>query len=189
MTVGSDPGDGLVFDPARRAGVALGRRRLLRGGLGAAPVLMTLASGSVSAGMCTTCSAHGSMHPSGKQASTACGGRSPTGWSNMQANGWPSTCQPTSKFEDFFKPTLTQQHVRLQKVIAPGGGYDVVACHCVAALLNASTSPPLTPATILSASLAKSIWASYATNGYFEPTAGVRWNSGQIVDWIKTTYS
>ena len=188
MTTGTDREDGARPDLRHQAGVALDRRRLLHAGLSAAPVVMTLASGPVSAGMCTTASAYGSMNPSSTRANTSCGGRSPTAWSTTQANGWPRSLPPTSKFEGSFTPALARS-VNFKKVIDPTGGYDLVASHCVAALLNASSSPSLTPPAVLSAATAKSIWASYATKGYYEPTAGIRWNSGQIVDWIKTTYS
>jgi hypothetical protein len=34
---------------------------------------------------------------------------------------------------------------------------------------------------------AQDIWADYNRLGYFEPTAGVRWDSAQTIDWLKTT--
>lgn len=167
--------------------VALGRRRLLRGGLSAAPVIMTFASGPVSAGLCTTGSAYGSMHPSGKQASTACGGRSPATWTSVPHGQWPIAAN--ALFQTYFAPALTGTNVTLKAVLDPAKGYDPVARNCVAALLNASTSPTLTPAAILGVARAKAVWSSYATKGYFEPTAGIQWNSAKIVEWMTTTYS
>jgi hypothetical protein len=170
-----------------QAALASGRRRLLRGGLGAAPVIMTFASGPVSAGLCKTGSAYGSLHPSGTRTSMTCGGKSPSLWTTTSSGHWP--INSNALFSSYFGPALSGSNVTLKKVVDPSNGYDPVARNCVAALLNASSGPPLTPASILSVAKAKEIWSSYATKGYFEPTAGIRWNSAKIVDWITTTYS
>jgi hypothetical protein len=169
------------------ASAALGRRRLLRGGLSAAPVIMTLASGPVSAGLCRTGSAYGSLNPSGRRTSVTCGGRSPSVWATTNHSHWP--LDANALFSDYFNPGLTGNNVKLKRVVDPSNGYDPVARNCVAALLNASSGPPLTPSSILSLAKAKEIWSSYATRGYFEPTAGIRWDSAKIVDWMTTTYS
>jgi hypothetical protein len=179
-------------DPARpgrriEAAVALGRRRLLRGGLGAAPVIMTLVSGPVSAGLCTTGSAYGSMNPSGTRRTATCGGHSPSVWTATDDSYWP--CDSNALFGSYFSPGLAAGDVKLKKVVDPSKGYDAVARNCVAALLNACCGPPLTPSSILSVAKIKEIWSSYATKGYFEPTAGIQWNSAKIVDWMTTTYS
>jgi len=92
-------------------------------------------------------------------------------------------------FSAYFSPALSDGNLKLKAVLDPSKGYDPVACNCVAALLNASNGPPLTPTSILGVAYVKAIWSSYASKGYFEPTAGIRWSGGQIVDWIKTTYS
>ena len=95
----------------------------------------------------------------------------------------------TPSFSAYFSPALAGNNLTFKKVIDPSNGYDPVARNCLAALLNASTAPPLTPASILGVAKAKAIWSSYATKGYFEPTAGIQWNGAKIVDWITTTYS
>jgi hypothetical protein len=176
-----------ALDRPNPAAIALGRRRLLRGGLGAAPVILTLSSAPVSAGLCTTGSAFGSMHPSGHQASITCGGRTPSAWNSTPHGHWPIS--PNALFQTYFAPALAGTNVSLKNVLDPTKGYDAVAQHCVAALLNASTSPPLTPPAVLGVAYAKAIWSSYATKGYFEPTAGIQWNAAKIDDWIATTYS
>lgn len=184
MTLRIDQHDpGPLADAARKQA----RRRLLLGATRGAPVLMTLASGPVSAALCTTGSTHGSIRPSGKQATTSCAGRSAEVWDTIKNRDWPVAA--STLFKDVFTPALSGNNVTLNKVIDPTKSFDTVARNCVAALLNASTAPPLTPASILSAGLAKTIWTSYATKGYYEPTAGVRWDAPQVVEWIKTTYS
>jgi hypothetical protein len=60
---------------------------------------------------------------------------------------------------------------------------DHVARHIVAALLNAQAG--LTPA--VSVRTVKGIWNEYRSNGYFEPTAGVRWSSDDILTYLAST--
>lgn len=60
---------------------------------------------------------------------------------------------------------------------------DHVARHIVAALLNAQAG--LTPA--VSVRTVKGIWNEYHSNGYFEPTAGVRWLSDDILTYLAST--
>ncbi len=187
MSAETEREDSTESDRRLMPAVVLGRRRLLRGGLSAVPVIMTFASGRVSAGLCTTGSAYGSMHPSGKQASIACGGRTPAAWTLTPHRQWP--IKANALFQTYFTPALTGTTVTLKAVLDATNGYDPVARNCVAALLNASSSPALTPTAILGVALAKAIWSSYATKGYFEPTAGIQWNSAKIVDWMTTTYS
>jgi hypothetical protein len=116
-----------------------------------------------------------------------CGGRSPAVWTGIAPGQWPIS--GNALFSAYFLPALSDGTLKLKEVLDPSKGYDPVACNCVAALLNASNRPPLTPASILGVAYAKAIWSSYASKRYFEPTAGIRWNGAQIVDWITTTYS
>jgi hypothetical protein len=169
-----------------QATVLLARRRLLRGGLSAAPVIMTLASGPVSAGMCQTASAYGSMHPSGTRTSAMCAGLSPALWAAVNGSSYGPFPTNTSFAPPYFTPALANSP-SFKKVIDPNNGFDPVACNCLAAFLNASTGR--TPASILSAATAQAIWTSYKNNGFFEPTAGIHWYGPDIVRWITTTYS
>lgn len=186
MTVELDSAE--AASPRNEPGVAgPARRRLLRGGLGAAPVLMSLVSGPVGAAACIQASAFASLHASGKQPNLPCNGLNTATWFLAPEAQWP--LRPDSKFRQQFSPSLTDANASLRQVVDPNGGYDPVARHLVAALLNTSTNPPKTPAAILTPSTVKSIWTSYATNGYYEPTAGVRWNGMRIVEWILTTFT
>jgi hypothetical protein len=107
----------------------------------------------------------------------------------MNPSQWPTSVSANDLFSAYFSPALSDGQAKLKSVVDPSKGYDPVACHCVCALANASTSPPLTPASILGVAYVKAVWSSYASKGYFEPTAGIRWNGAQIVEWIKTTYT
>ena len=55
--------------------------------------------------------------------------------------------------------------------------------YITAALLNARSGR--TP--VLSETTVRRMWNDVASNGYFEPTAGVRWGPSQIVTYIKST--
>jgi len=186
----SDHEDSAELGRPGRATVILGRRRLLRGGLSAAPVIMTLASSRVSAGGCQTASAYGSLSPSGTRTSaTTCGGRSPEVWATINNSYGPFATN--TPFSACLKPTLANDPSIKKVITDPNGTYDPVARHCLAAFLNASMTPvPLTPASILSVAKVQAIWTSYVNNGgVFEPTAGIKWDGPKIVAWIKTTYS
>src|SRR4051812_13129232 len=80
-------------DPRAQGGVKSNvRRKLLRGGLGAGPVLMTLASRSVLAGtQCQTPSGFASMPTSRHGTQYNCIGRTPGFWKQEQKfPEWPS---------------------------------------------------------------------------------------------------
>lgn len=64
-------------------------------------------------------------------------------------------------------------------------GKEGLAAHLVAAVLNVQAG--YTPESVLDVSRAQGIWSDYSLLGYFEPTAGVHWDSVQIIDWLKTT--
>lgn len=61
---------------------------------------------------------------------------------------------------------------------------DNLGAHIVAALLNAKAG--LTP--VLSETQVIGMWNEWASNGYFEPTANVKWTSAQIVKYIVSTF-
>lgn len=173
------------------------RRRLLRGGL-AAPVLMTVASRPVMAQDCTTSSAHTSLSGSRQVATVPCSGRTPAYWisqSNsqtvkqtaylMEARG---AGQPAATFGSVFSNAYGYGDMTLLQVLQAGqSSFDKagLAAHLVAAVLNAQAG--FTPPSILSVAKAQDIWADYNTLTYFEPTAGVRWDSARTIDWLKTT--
>jgi hypothetical protein len=66
---------------------------------------------------------------------------------------------------------------------AGGGVYASVGSYIAAALLNAAAgkTPYLTAATI------RKMWNDLISLGYFQPTAGVRWNADQIEKYLRST--
>ena len=200
--------------PDQEAGHQRIRRAFLKGGLGAAPVLLTLVSrpvlggqwrvvgggGGGGGGKCFTPSGFVSMPTSQHGQTYYCSGRTPGYWKQSQHFGswvppyypitksWPNK-QEATKFNDVFSPSPYPPDTTLLQVLElMGGPPNDVARHIVAALLNAAAgwTPVLTIAAI------KGIWTEYmntggGTIGYFEPTAGVKWYHDDIVNYLLST--
>jgi len=166
----------------------LSRRRLLRAGLGAAPVLMTIASRPVFAGgtECHTPSSHMSINASVHGKTQYCDGGSPGYWKKTHEGSWPPPYETGTLFDTVFGSASGYPNKTLLYVLdLGGGGKEELARHIVAALLNAAKgwTPVLTVAMVID------IWQSWATLGYYEPTAGIHWDSAQITKYLKTTMS
>jgi len=183
------------------------RRRLLQGGLAAAPVLMTLASRPVLAGgPVQTPSAFTSGNASTPIRGLTSSGQSPGYWKESQNFGaWRPPYYPgtvTSPGQQ--KTTLSSvgesgasQATLFDSVFAPhyrgktlldvlqlgGGPPNDVAGHAVAVVLNIAAG--WTP--VITVKIVQQIWSEYITKGYFEPTAGVHWDAAQIVEYLKST--
>ncbi len=170
-------------------GVRVGRRNLLRGAIGAAPVMLTLVSRPVIGASCTSASAFGSINASRPGPVPSCSGRSPGYWKNNAS--WPAgyiaAGSKATQFDDIFGTAGGYPGKSLLDVLGQGGGgKTALARQIVGALLNAAAQG-LIPPTVFSVGTVKTIWTSFVTNGYYSPTAGVKWNSGDIVTWLKTT--
>jgi len=178
-------------------GPSPGRRRWLRAGASAAPILMTVASRPVLAttvppGFCQSPSGFVSGNASQTTGST-CGGRTPGYWKNTDS--WPEPYAPGNSFCTTFDPTTCVYPGKtLLDVLNLGGGDGTgndVARHIVAALLNASTTPPLVP--VLNADAVKEIWAQYmatggGASGFYSPDSGItKWYAAQIVTYLTST--
>jgi hypothetical protein len=201
--------------------VALDRRRLLRGGLAGAPLLLTLASKPVSATTCTQASSFASINMSRPDRAYSCSGRTPGYW-KQEGKFWdwplPAYCPSANTVagngtaQPVYNPPLNATPTKFNDVFGAAGGYpdktlldvlkmpgndlgrDALARHIVAAVLNAADG--ITPATVLSESAVKNIWASFVAKGYYEPTAGIKWYAdyaepasptGGLIAWLKTT--
>jgi hypothetical protein len=183
---------------------AVSRRSLLRAGLGATPVVLSVASQPVMAttGRCSSASAFGSINASRPSQVDYCGGCKPQYWKATVCHPrWPSGYRPVTSgytpatmFDECFGSRGGYYGKSLLWVLqTTGTGKDEVARHCAAALLNAAKG--LTPPTVLSVQTVKNVWGSYVRRGYYEPTAGIRWyahsstpaGNGGIVEWLVST--
>ncbi len=171
------------------------RRRLLKLDIGSVAMVTTLASrsafgwggghgdGPQCGGGCKTPSAYGSINASRPDKKYTCQGRTPGYWKNH--DGWPSPYNKNTKFKDVFDPSSPFENKTLLEVLETGGGGDYeLGRHIVAALLNAAEG---WTSGVLSVNQVKNIWHEYKTKGYFEPTAGVHWDSAQITDYLQST--
>lgn len=175
------------------AGMAAGRRKLLKLGVGMTPVLMAFASRSAFACHSATPSAFGSVCNSRPDLLQSSNGRSPGFWKNHTGTSyWPQPYYShdikvgkkvikATTFNSVFcttgAPSPFGSTVTLLQVLnSGGGGSTAVARACISALLNARSGR--TPSTILSVDdVINRIWYQYASTGYryFEPIAGIKW--------------
>lgn len=182
------------------ASMSPARRRLLRGGLSVAPVVMASAPRSVMAGgVCVPASSFASVNASRPDLLFNCTGRSPGYWKNHAS--WPNGYFPVdqglnkaTQFNGVFTGSAGYPNKTFLQVLQlQGGGRDAVARHIVAAFLNAKAG--LTLPNVLSWQRVLDIWSSFDRLGYFEPTAGIRWyadsanvsGTGGIIPWLKST--
>ncbi len=182
------------------------RRRLLKGGLSAGPVLITLATRPV-LGCTTDCktpSAFASINVQASHRGTSsppCQGRTPGFWKNCTHNQgqWPSPYRPHSVLDTRarvmqpatlfhcattgFNGTVFSGKTMLDVLCLGGGGTNAVGRHITAALLNAA----MTWTPVLGQTDVRDIWNEYVARGYYEPTAGVKWGADQIVAYLQST--
>lgn len=178
------------------------RRRLLHGGLGVTPVLLTLVSRPVLAQQCFTPSGFVSMPTSTHGTPQTCLGRTPGFWKQDQKFSYwlppyypvQTGKHPPTTFNSVFgtpspfpNSTTFLDALRAEDQGYSGPPYDV-ARHCVATLLNIAQGW----VPVLTRDVVKNIWRSYintggGTTGYFEPTAGVKWYHADIVAYLTST--
>ncbi len=171
------------------------RRRLLQGGLAAAPVLLTLVSRPVLGQQCTSMSGmmSGNTSSPGKHL-VVCTGFTPGYWKQEQHfSSWPSPYIPktvqgvgdskATKFHPCFAGSQFGSKTLLEVLDPSTADRAGLGRHIVAALLNAQSgrTPVLTVAAV------KTIWGECTAKGCYEPTAGVRWYPQDIVAYLKTT--
>lgn len=175
-------------------GASRGRRRLLQGGLGASPLLLTLVSRPVlgQSVQCFTPSGFVSMPTSQHGKPNICRGRTPGYWKQKQHFGaWRAPFRPVATadgpatlFTDVFSSSPYPAGTTFLQVLGMGGGPpNNVARHIVAAVLNVAAD--LAP--VLTIPLLKTIWAEYRAAGFFEPTAGIQWDHAQITAYLEST--
>jgi len=188
-------------DPPGEQGPGTRRRRLLQGGLAATPLLTLVSRPVLGATRCVSASGFHSMPASRPGPEQVCSGRSPGYWKQPHHFGqWPKLYVPgpghseaappgpgepvPTRFNAVFSPSPFEKWMTLLDVLEAGGGPPLdVARHIVAALLNAASG--FTP--VLSVEGVRIMWEEYASMGYFEPTAGVKWYHEEIVDYLLST--
>jgi hypothetical protein len=180
------------------------RRSLIKGGLGAAPVIMTLSSRSAFAWHCKSPSGFVSgnkSHPTVADEGTL----SPFSWTNMsswpapfnKSNGkWPAFYGGTFDGHQFVagtinyqaagKPTVTIHDVMASGAAAgPRGGNLALGAYILAALLNLKKGT--VPSVCLTEDMLFKMFNDCASRGYYLPmptNPTVRWSAQSVIDYL-----
>lgn len=193
------------------------RRRFTKSGLAVSGVLLTLASRPVlGAVQCQSPSGFISGNVSTHGEILYCDGGTPGYWGtnvlppkNTKSSNyhqWPdpyvpgtlkTSCTQTQNPECWTGGTKFHGGVlgfggseygdkSMLQVILLGGDVDSaqLGAHCVAALLNAAKG---WTNNVLTESQVRGMYNDFVNKGYFEPTAGVKWDADDIVAYLVTT--
>lgn len=183
------------------------RRRFTKSGLAISGVILTLASRPVLGDfVCKSPSGFLSGNVSVNGAPQTCSGLTPGYWGNKPEN-WPSpykagTCSiscnhpknwttaSATMFAAVFNcnnhGSIYSAYTMFQVIWLGGGGDpDQLGAHIVSALINARSgyTPVLTETQVIN------MFNEWNQNGYFEPTAGVKWYGADIVAYLQATMS
>lgn len=188
------------------------RRRFLGAGVAASPFLLTLVSQPALGELCFTPSRSLSRNTSLSQAGKdgeCVNAESPGNYSAQQNEGlrrnhgigayhWPAAVPPSTPMHPLFymggtdgvtkfTKTVNQQLVSQTlgeaiTVNAPGQ----VHFHLIAAYLNKmGGNGAVIPDNVLTAQDILGMWQEFATKGYYEPMAGVKWYEEEIKAYLK----
>jgi hypothetical protein len=172
---------------------APGRRRLLTGGLAAAPVALTLASRPVSACYTTKPSAFCSVGGSRAHVAPHSSACSPTYWAGCANTSWPSTCKDangstlkcsvlwgsgclsgvTGYDSNGFQYTCGDATTLKKLCQLTGTSWQLqLAQSCAAAHVNACAGYTT---GIIGTAECRNMYLACRAGGYYEPSAGVKW--------------
>lgn len=176
-----------------------GRRRMLKMGVGVAPIALTFASRSVSACTITTASAVASQSGSrvGTGSTGTSSGYSPATWCNTPLSSWPSSCKETvgtsvysakcsavlgagclsgvSGFDPNSNTTIScNDETRLRQLMRLTGSSTALtlAQHCAAAYVNAAANRY---SGLITTTQVRYMHMNTRNGGFYEPTAGIKW--------------
>lgn len=180
-----------VPDGAERSSVLASRRRMLRRSLATVtPVVTTLASGPVAAGVCLNASGFvstatfASRHPG----LSNCDGVSPAGW--VARTAWPCN-KNTQNFNAIFASgssyKLTLGSVNNPTLLQALQGTNVLAQDVAAAWLNAMSG---VSGYVITTTQAVAIWqALCGGSGTYQPlNVATPWSLAQTQDWLEASW-
>ena len=190
-------------DDASGAQLLASRRRLLRGSVGVAPVVLSLNSGRVMgltnpAGQCASASAFGSMNVSRPRNTVPCSGLSPGYWKQYTIKPWPPGCYPVriaqnaaTKFSGTFTPigpSMTTNTTFLEVIDEPAQAFSTALARAVvAAILNGKSDR--VPLSLLPISQIQAMWTATVNGGrYSVPNSTISWNAAEVVAYITSTW-
>ncbi len=181
------------------------RRRFLGAGVSAAPLVLTMVSQPALGATCFTPSRSLSRNTSVSQNGhygQCTGAESPGNYKAQQTPGtsayhWPASVKPTDPLHPSFKMGTVQGVSKFTKYVggqwvsksfgealninAPGQ----VHFHLIGAYLNKmGGNGAVIPDVAITVEGLLNIWSEYITKGYYEPTAGVRWDAEDIKTYL-----
>lgn len=177
------------------------RRRVLRGGVIGAPVVLSLASSRVMGatnpfGQCQSVSSFGSLNLSRPANTVACSGKSPGYWKNHPGS-WPAGCIATSAygtpttFVSVFSttvPSAPSGTTLFQVINEPWASWSTALSRAVvSAYLNAKSGR--VPLTLLPIATIQAMWNACRSGGlYSVPASNISWTAAQVVTYLESTY-
>jgi hypothetical protein len=163
------------------------RRRLMRAGFAATPVVLTLSGRSAMASVaCLSPSASASInltHSRPGRSGDVCAGLTPGYWKNAADNHGNFTAQ-NNRFDSVYILGFTPE--TMEGVCKLGGGSvdpQELGSHLAAAWCNLAMG--WVPLSVLSLLDLQIMWAQRDTG--YHPVPGVTWSRAQIVTYLKTT--
>lgn len=184
-----------------------GRRRFLgKTALKAAPFVVTLASQPALGATCFTPSRSLSRNTSLSQKDfygECTGAQSPGNYKAQQSPGssysWPASVPPSTPMHPLFKMGNSEGVTKFTKTVkgkvqsqtlgeaisvnAPG----MVAFHLIGAYLNKmGGSGAIISDKAITVDGILTMWREYASKGFYEPTAGIKWYEAQIVGYLQS---
>jgi hypothetical protein len=187
-----DPQGSATVD--RFAKVLPSRRRLITGGLMAAPILASLESRNALAVACLTPSGNLSGNVSTGAQAGLCAGLSAQDWANAMGSAWPGGGSTQSI--DFHPLFIAGAHANfggdnLKKVVGRWASADEAESlggYIVAAYLNVLKNLVMIPGFDQTGliNLLKGIWGDYAVNGFYRvnPSPAGQWGASQIKSYL-----
>jgi hypothetical protein len=181
------------------------RRRFLGAGVSAAPLVLTMVSQPALGATCFTPSRSLSRNTSVSQNGyygECTGAESPGNYKAQQTPGtsayhWPASVKPTDPFHPTFKMGTVQGVSKFTKYVngqwvskSFGEALNIEASgqvhfHLIGAYLNKlGGNGAVIPDVAITVEGLLNIWSEYITKGYYEPTAGVRWDAEDIKTYL-----
>jgi hypothetical protein len=179
--------DNIVTPSAPPVFAGESRRRFTKAGLAASGVILSLASKPGMA--CEICASPSGSLSGGLNShhgpAPVCNGRPPSYWHTCST--WPSGCNSSNHFRTVFHVPSSQSMYyppTCGQAVNPQGLNDGGLGSCLmAAYLNACAGYT----SYLTPTMVQSIFNEWQSTGYYTPSAGVRWDSQQIVAYLTGT--
>ncbi len=176
------------------------RRRLLKGGLAAAPVVLSVASRPVhAANVCVnpsgfiSVSTFNSRHPG----ALACSSNGPSYWAGLGSASWPKVPGTTNSLGDatfisvFGSAATGMSTSATMRNVLNSGASSQFSRYCAAAYANSVKGVAGWPVTAIQA---QSIWSTIRggtkpANAVVYPAASLNWNEDKTLVWLQTLMS